>query len=1632
MSCKYIYKNHVFNSEAALDDFLIEKQQYESKYGDIVFSRKGNFLRTKQIIEEKISPRAKALEYKMKVRNARLRGSIIDGEEILDFERPYVGVNRFLQGLTNSDGEQIVLEFIVQNYWDKRKESWTNPLRSGENIKDRFTEDEIDLFFEGDPTKTYTSKQEEFQDKLKNARLLTEDECKQLKNIVSKKWEFQAAAGTAIHYVLEQYFKKDDDGNLLGDSARNVIIEHITKNLDQDLSDSLGDTKYKQFKDSLLPNIDQILNYADALKAQLRRTHGKNCEFYPELNITAQLSKRKTGEPDQIFGIIDLAVIDDNGQIHYYDYKTSPKEFGEFSSAKKQGFRYQLAMYGKILKKYGLDYRKSDIRILPIQFDNLRLENPEEAHENPNRAKFKYDGIKYNSNIFIDNETKDTIFKIDSSGRQKIIDNLDDYLPEELVIDVATEDVIQRTNEQMGIWFPDYKKFKAKNLEEIKELLTDAGADQPIERDGKQVYSYRPKNGYGKEIVANDPQELAEKVLKQQQKIERNKEYMADIVVKALKYGQEKGTTDIAEYLKSIDPKRVSDDTELASWFQDYLSRYCNGSWEVIDHDALKSFGIVLIRDIRSNQINILKLSSSFLEYNPFAKNKEKKNKKNRNTLLSYAFQPDINESSNPNSLMLEGYQGNIELMETLLVLNNIPQLFSGTYSGAVIGDIQVANSFRGTGLSASNEQLIYSFKKLSALSPLKHENNILKGDVKLATTFEVAVKQFEDAMNPESSFQLNPTTFNPARLALDEAISAGDKEEKIKAITNIVKLMEKAYPEFKSGITRDILLAKPEARLYNQMLQALAFLNGINFKQQIKDHSKWVEEKTFKGILLKGLSGTYTDNPGNLLSDTLNTVTKVVTQAYQNIRNSMSSKVAQIRKATEELKTEAGYRGLTQLQGNATDLYKNMTYVDSNGDLLFTRLDSSTLTTAERKYLKLILELINENRFGGKKSKAELERMRDSGDIRYYRVPLCLATAESRDSVIGLQRGLKERLDRFHPTKALAEIRAAVEGIFEEDNSVFTNAGNLFEVQNGFEKTDGENVKNRLDALQKNGAGYFERNLEMLAFKHTFAYNSAKELNGVFPIMQAAMGFLAASGASVNKNFENDIDYLIGYIRTSVKNQPLTKDESLQKTNAMLGKIKSVASFMALAFSPVQAAYQSLQGIWQDITLIFKNMGVENTPFTFTNMWEAFKEVYSDLWHFHTTPTKCQLINEWLGVNDMDMNLYSERMRTDQYNKYNFTNLAFKFASRPDYYNRMTIIVAKMKADGIWDALEVKDQQLVYNFKKDKRFSAYSNNNTSDPKYNDQRALYTSIAQQFIIEGVTNPDGSKFQMGQPLPYAWTNKDGESIKSLCDLIYGYYSHEKKSLIHATFLGSLYMQMRTYWSGKKNQYLAPGGVRIQGKWEQAKNEKGELLYYQEKPDGTIDYNEAPTTTPNNSPFYQWKGQFQEGIILTLSNIFRNGISKEGLKEGFNEVWNNEDLDIRNFRRANLRQLGTDILFYVVISCLIAGLLMADWDKELQKESKESKELSDAMKASAVHITRLSFGQSAQDMAWWQTIGGPATDWNPFSIGMLTNTSKRFYNAIFGDQHFTKGIMNSFAVGKQFKPLTEWIDATTHED
>jgi hypothetical protein len=97
------------------------------------------------------------------------------------------------------------------------------------------------------------------------------------------------------------------------------------------------------------------------------------------------------------------------------------------------------------------------------------------------------------------------------------------------------------------------------------------------------------------------------------------------------------------------------------------------------------------------------------------------------------------------------------------------------------------------------------------------------------------------------------------------------------------------------------------------------------------------------------------------------------------------------------------------------------------------------------------------------------------------------------------------------------------------------------------------------------------------------------------------------------------------------------------------------------------------------------------------------------------------------------------------------------------------------------------------------------------------------------------------------------------MKSLSDMIYGYYSHEKKALIQSTTFGAMVMQMNTYWSSKKNQWLAPGGIRSMGSMEQYERD-GIKYYHKLGEDGLITNEAVPEgdEKASNVPYMQWKG------------------------------------------------------------------------------------------------------------------------------------------------------------------------------
>jgi hypothetical protein len=62
-----------------------------------------------------------------------------------------------------------------------------------------------------------------------------------------------------------------------------------------------------------------------------------------------------------------------------------------------------------------------------------------------------------------------------------------------------------------------------------------------------------------------------------------------------------------------------------------------------------------------------------------------------------------------------------------------------------------------------------------------------------------------------------------------------------------------------------------------------------------------------------------------------------------------------------------------------------------------------------------------------------------------------------------------------------------------------------------------------------------------------------------------------------------------------------------------------------------------------------------------------------------------------------------------------------------------MTLFIAQAMEDGVFDAWEVKDDELIYNWRKDKRFSLLTNDtNKNNPKYKEQKALYMMYIKQW------------------------------------------------------------------------------------------------------------------------------------------------------------------------------------------------------------------------------------------------------------------------------------------------------------
>ena len=1672
-----------YTSEEALNDALL-KEVFSDKDKipiDIVFSKKPGQLKARETII-KLDEEAKRL--KDVFREAKRKAKNIDSEIILDPDPPFIGVTKYLSGKRNSKGTLLTPEFDIENYWSERIASWKQNLTEDEFVNGStdsdgnqvyaFNTSEIRLLSDGN---TDEDRRRNFFNKhnISGRLTLSDTEINSIRKAVEQKWKKINTEGTAIHYVMQMYFTelKDSSGKTITDGNGNILHvfdlttpkygyptmkEYIKQRILAQDETSLRTEMGSNFDENLITDslLDSLIQFADSFKQHIETViPGGDLQFFPETELTSDLATTESG-PNKLLGIIDLLVVDKYGNAHIFDYKCSDKMYDGndiyegFSSAKKRGFYYQQAIYNRMLIQHGIRAGRGQIRIVPITLKDFKCTNKDELLVNPENAQFTFDGVINSSAIPKSIDIKPAINKASSNvNTPSIMDNIDEFLPEADIEDATPEGTNEYVSKYMQRIFKD-KNYRDDDIEQ--QIRDDGGFEQ--KDDGK--YHYRPS--FSQEIITDTPEDLVEQVKEVKDKQAKRQLNLSETVFNALKYGQEHDTTDIQEIIRYIDTRNVSEKYAFQGWFKNYLAKYCNNDWKVIDAPTARTWGVIPIKNVITKQIDFITLTVDKLKAKPYLEG-------NHNKYITRMWEDDSVEAQNNKSLILEDVWGNRDLLQTMLVINTMPGLFQNP--NTKVGSIEIINPYDGLGLTATNEELQYTYSALK--NKIEYDStdtdNIESGLIKFANKSELVQNRLNEILNTNTEFKLkHEDIFNGCLNEFNEALTGGNKIKQIRALTKLIKTIESPETGFNiEGPSAEQLQNESQYsivyNLYYDALIALGELQGIRFRQQLKESANIIEGGISK-IFKNGISGLKTDNPGNLASETLNSITYLYMQAAQNMRRDMQQITADIRNNTKKLKEAKSRSYAAQFVQSDLGMYQNMYEVAPNGDLLFKNLYSIS-DPAERDYLQFALRTINKNRYN--LTDEQCDTMERSGSLQYYRVPLIktdrlsrafnpVASKEDSDGNFvktsnSLWSSFCDWIKSFYPKNALKDIKENIEGVFSEDDDAgYKNAEKLYNITTQFDANEvdsgGNNLENRLNVLKKYGTAYFEQDLQTLLLKHSYAYASKKRINEIIPTIKSSIAFLINMGNTQNTKFVNELKFLEDYLISRIKGQPLQDDpiignsKTSQNFKATVGKIRSAASFVALAFNPKQWCGQGIQGILYDMEISLMNI-TGDKKFSYKNLREARKEVSKDLFKYSEEPTKCQLINELYGINDMDMNQYADKLRSfTRHGFFNAEEIAYKCASRPDFYNRMTIVVCAMKADGVWDALSVKNGRLVYDWKKDKRFSAYANNDTSNMElYNEQKALYLAMANQFTIEHTLNDDGSEFQIGDALPTPYTNKEMENYKNICDSWYGYLTHEKRAMIHSDFLGGLFMQMRSYWSAKKNQYFAPGGVKLQGEWKQLTDSNGNLLYYQTDVNGNINTDLPPVTeselnSPLKIPFVQWKGRWQEGIILTCANVVRYAYQNKGLgifnpfmfNREYEEYIRSLSPDMQIAYRANMRKLIADLMATLLMGTIIGGLATVG-SKYLIKEAKASGNFSDATIASMFSIGADSWVYATDDFNWMKSISNPILEWNPFTVTTVSKICKSTWNVAAGDASAYQALTNTFSATREIKPILQ---------
>ena len=1665
MACVYKYKNITFNSELELDDFILSNsKELVDQIGDLAYQAltstqqaRMNSIKAVQTLNDSVS---KELRGKNRDSFNHMYG------EFTDVDKKYTAITKFLSGLKNIDGKLLFPEMIKENFFAERTRDW---------LVGKFTPRELENLKDILELKTGA-----------NGEILPPDHIDQntiqdIKNALESMWDAEAKIGSAIHKCCQTFFKtfskkdlthyKEDEpykvkGQIL--SEEDMINEFESFGAFGD-GLHINDFLTREQKRQIVRYCRRLIDSIEQKWGGPNRTNGSQFLYFPELTITAAAKNPETNEDTSLIGVIDLLVVDPYGGCHIVDYKISPADYynqstentkivdpDQYSSAKVLGFEYQLSTYARMLRTISGNFRRTSIAVAPIQLLNLNWDK--------DRKKWKFDKIE------LEKPTLETLLdKVDEVNRKNAIEsNLDQIFEDANLKDVENSKIVSNTDIMM------------------KNFLT----------------GFAEEEGFSKTIKLYSENDVAEIIGPKIEKTADDKSYMVEVNEKIFmnkskaglikdvqKYFNQQVTT-VETYVERFKQQLNGDKNIFSSsiveneggstdWYKDVVEKYASNNqsiktYELVDDvpEAYKALGIVVMRNLASGNYEILTFTPRRLK---------KVYKLGNNKKLTGAFMDDIEDESREN-YVLESKWGNIEILKTLAAIVQTPNVFHG----GKINSIQIVNPFLNSGLTATNKQILYTYKKLVEFSPIPQfvgQDYISSGDIKFTTLAEQAIDTIESGFLRPHSVEL----FSLINKCLPEKEQryAMTIDEQKKVMRDLLKKMESG--EGAQNVLRQInkytdinalsINSDPGnvQNWYQAVLAGYTEAMGYDFMQQTEEYSNYVDSFNPE----KGHSGLLLDNPGTTANKNANLVSEFAENMYNRVATRLKAPTAKLQNLIRKLKAERGRSWLgDKFSMNPLSIYEGMTrrmlMINNETGVVWNDWvfeNPKNLHGAQKELAEYTLLMINYNRFNRGESldefkeKMNKELNKKKVDIKWLRVPLGYIGSQGVLESNGLMQGLKDYIKSWKLSEVKDRFKDEFGHLYDEEGK--ENVKEIFRMRLIFDK--GEDSSGRQEMLRDEKTGkdrvqYYDHDIERLLLKHLYSYILKDEFDEASYLMKASIIDQRIAEATQNDKRTNSVEYITKLVKRMTGKRLMSEKESI--VNMYVKKFMKGASVMALGFSPKQI-YQGLEGIYKDIGLLIRKPD-GTYGFTFSEMLAAFVDVWKEIGHFGSRRSKLERINELFRLNDMDMNVYAEHLQDRHNIWHDLSTFLFRFASRPDFYNRLTIIEAYMRHDGVWDAYEVDEHnELQYYFDRDPRFNLLNTNSVNAAEYNQQLGLYWALAKQFEKEGAYNTDGTKFVGGQtngkwnPLPQAYTNKEMNSFKSLTDQMYGYYSQEKKALIQSSLVGAMFFQMYTYFSGKKNQWLAPGSVKNQGRFlqyedyiikdetlpngEKQMTRVKEKFYYQTGENGEILFNRPPIPESQvegkiKIPYYQWRGTFTQGVLTTLSrmlgDVLREDISEKGLLKTIqgvkNDYWNNPDENLRTAYRQNIRQFEYEMFVFLVVGGLI-GTQIHRFINNYTGDHKDDHSIIQGFKNTALMLFDNIFKASTLDFNVFDSLGGRGISWTPFSIDMWKRTVQNWSKVIIGDRTVADATLRTFAATRHLVvPLMETIkDSETRQ-